>query len=374
MNKLSEMYFNMQCRLFPLLEEEIGEITDKLQEYLRIIELVKPARFIDRTLSWCGLGRRMKSRESIFRAYVLKSVYDLPTTKVLIENLIGNSTWRQLCGWEYASQVPSEATFSRAFAELSETQLLGLMHGTVVMENYKDKLVGHASTDSTAIVGREKACRKNKPKKDRKPKKRGRKSKAELAALKEQELADVKTRRLELQPYRSLEENLADLPMGCDWGGKQNSKGKTEYWCGYKLHLSLADGGVPLGAILTSASPHDSQVAIPLMQITSERATVLYDLADSAYDAPEIKGFSKNLGRVPIIDPNKRRGDAVELSPAEKVRYRERSTVERGNSDLKDNYGARHVRVKGHDKVFCHLMFGVIAITVKQLFNMLCYR
>ena len=372
MNKLSEMYFNMQCRLFPLLEEEIGEITDKLQEYLRIIELVKPARFIDRTLSWCGLGRRMKSRESIFRAYVLKSVYDLPTTKVLIENLIGNSTWRQLCGWEYASQVPSEATFSRAFAELSETQLLGLMHGTVVLENYKDKLVGHASTDSTAIVGREKACRKNKPKKDRKPKKRGRKSKAELAALKEQELADVKTRRLELQPYRSLEENLADLPMGCDWGGKQNSKGKTEYWCGYKLHLSLADGGVPLGAILTSASPHDSQVAIPLMQITSERATVLYDLADSAYDAPEIKGFSKNLGRVPIIDPNKRRGDAVELSPAEKVRYRERSTVERGNSDLKDNYGARHVRVKGHDKVFCHLMFGVIAITVKQLFNMLC--
>ena len=62
---------------------------------------------------------------------------------------------------------------------------------------------------------------------------------------------------------------------------------------------------------------------------------------------------------------------AIELSPAEKVRYRERSTVERGNSELKDNYGARHVRVKGHEKVYTHLMFGVIAITVKQLFNML---
>ena len=45
--------------------------------------------------------------------------------------------------------------------------------------------------------------------------------------------------------------------------------------------------------------------------------------------------------------------------------------VERVNSDLKDNYGARHVRVKGHWKVLCHLMFGIIAITVKQLFNML---
>jgi transposase len=353
------------------VEEEIGEITENLQEFLRIIELVKPSRFIDGALSWCGLGRRMKSRESIFRAFVLKSVYDFPTTKVLIENLIGNSTWRQLCGWEYSSQVPSEATFSRAFEELSKLKLLDEMHGAVIKENYKDKLVGHASTDSTAIVGREKACRKNTPKKNHKLKKRGRKSNAELAAMKEQELAEVKTRRLKLQPYRSLEENLADLPMGCDWGGKQNSKGKTEYWCGYKLHLSLADGGVPLAAILTSASPHDSQVAIPMMQMTSERATVLYDLADSAYDAPEIKEVSKALGRVPIIDPNKRRGDAIELSPAEKVRYRERSTVERGNSELKDNYGARHVRVKGHEKVYTHLMFGVIAITVKQLFNML---
>jgi hypothetical protein len=60
--------------------------------------------------------------------------------------------------------------------------------------------------------------------------------------MKEQELAEVKTRRLELQLERSLEENLADLPMDCDWGDKQNSKGKTEYWCGYKLHLSLANG------------------------------------------------------------------------------------------------------------------------------------
>lgn len=372
MNNLSKMYFNIQGRLFPMVEEEIGEISGKLQEFLRIIELLKPSRFIDRTLSWCGIGRRMKSREKMLRAFFLKAVYDLPTTKVLIESLKGNATWRQLCGWEFSSQVPSEATFSRAFSEFAKLNLLDKLHETVVTENYEDKLVGHASTDSTAVIGRERACRKNTPKKKRKPKKRGRKSKAEMAAMKEQELVEVKTRRLELQPDRSLEDNLTDLPVGCDWGGKQNSKGKTEYWCGYKLHLSLADGGVPLAAILTSASPHDSQVAIPLMQMSSKRATVLYDLADAAYDAPEIKDFSRELGRVPIIDPNKRRGDTVELTPAEKIRYRERSTVERGNSDLKDNYGARHIRVKGHEKVMCHLMFGVIAITVKQLFNMLC--
>lgn len=372
MNNLPSIYFNIQSRLFPMVEEEIGELTEKQQEFLRIIELVKPSRFMTGALIWSGLGRRLKNRENIFRAFFLKAVYNLPTTKVLVENLKGNSNWRQLCGWEFPTQIPSEPTFSRAFKELSKLNLLEKVHEVLVKENYEDKLVGHASMDSTAIIGREKACRKKEAKKNCKKKKRGRKSNAERAAMKEQAIAEVKTRRLELQPDRSLEDNLTDLPIGCDWSGKRNSKGKVEYWRGYKLHLSLADGGVPLAAVLTSASPHDSQVAIPLMQMTSERATVLYDLADAAYDAPEITDFSKALGRVPIFDPNKRRGTKLELAPAKKIRYRERSTVERGNSDLKDNYGARHVRVKGHWKVSTHLMFGVIALTVKQLFNMLC--
>jgi hypothetical protein len=47
MNNLANMYFNIQCRLFPMVEEEIGEITEKQQEFLRIIEQVKPSRFIE---------------------------------------------------------------------------------------------------------------------------------------------------------------------------------------------------------------------------------------------------------------------------------------------------------------------------------------
>ena len=277
---------------------------------------------------------------------------------------------RRLCGWEYRGEVPSEATFSRAFGIFAKEKVCDTIHATVVRENYTDKLVGHASLDSTAIIGREKACRKKTPNHKLK-KKRGRKSKVEKAALSKQEIAEVKTRRLELQPNRTLQENLIDLPQGCDWGGKRDSKGKTSYWCGYKLHLAVGDGEVPLAAILSSASLHDSQAAIPLMQMSSARTTILYDLADSAYDAEEINAVSEKFGHVPVIDPNPRRGNQVELAPARKIRYRERSTVERVNSDLKDNYGARHIRVKNHWKVLCHLMFGVIAITVKQLFNML---
>ena len=55
---------------------------------------------------------------------------------------------------------------------------------------------------------------------------------------------------------------------------------------------------------------------------------------------------------------------------AEQVRYRERSTVERVNSRLKDEFGARQVRVRGHAKVLCHLLFGIVALTVDQLLRL----
>ena len=66
----------------------------------------------------------MKDREKIFRAFLLKSVYDFPTTKLLIENLKTNPVLRRLCGWEYSRAVPSEATFSRAFSEFASEQIL----------------------------------------------------------------------------------------------------------------------------------------------------------------------------------------------------------------------------------------------------------
>ena len=33
-------------------------------------------------------------------------------------------------------------------------------------------------------------------------------------------------------------------------------------------------------------------------------------------------------------------------------------------------FGARHVRVRGHRKVFCHLMFGVLALTIDHLMRL----
>ena len=52
------------------------------------------------------------------------------------------------------------------------------------------------------------------------------------------------------------------------------------------------------------------------------------------------------------------------------LRYNERSTVERVNGLLKDAYGGRHVRVRGHGKVMAHLMYGVLVLTVDQLMRL----
>ena len=56
---------------------------------------------------------------------------------------------------------------------------------------------------------------------------------------------------------------------------------------------------------------------------------------------------------------------------AQDIRYNERSASERVNARLKDEFGARNVRVRGHAKVMCHLMFGVLALTADQLMRLI---
>jgi hypothetical protein len=91
----------------------------------------------------------------------------------------------------------------------------------------------------------------------------------------------------------------------CSAGVKKGRNGQQHCWYGYKLHLDVADGQIPVSCVLTAASLHDSQVAVPLATITAERVTSFYDLLmDSAYDAAEIRDHSRSLGHVPIFAPN----------------------------------------------------------------------
>ena len=191
-------------------------------------------------------------------------------------------------------------------------------------------------------------------------------------------------RRLERQGSMTLSEMLADLPRHCAVGAKRNAKGHKDYWVGYKLHLDIADGGIPVTALLTSASLNDSQAAIPLATMTARRVTNCYDLMDASYDAPQIAAAARALGRVPIVPEQPRRDKkkkaqmaaeatarrAINFVAPEDIRYRQRTTPERVNARLKDEFGARFVRVRGYAKVTCHLMFGILALTVDQLMRL----
>ena len=151
---------------------------------------------------------RKVQQEKFFRAFLLKAEFNLPTTKVLIESLRTNTSWRLLCGWEYSSRIPSEATFSRAFAEFAKAELPSAVHEEIVVENCHDELIGHASKDSTAIEVREKPCRRKK-RTCKMKKKRGRKSNAKKAALQAKEKEEIRTR---LQSGESGSDFLSLVP------------------------------------------------------------------------------------------------------------------------------------------------------------------
>jgi len=130
---------------------------------------------------------------------------------------------------------------------------------------------------------------------------------------------------------QSAQEAIALLPTACDRGVKKNAKGYTETWNGFKLHVDVNDFGLPLSTVLTSASVHGSQVAIPLMKLTSGKVTYFYDLMDAAYDAAPIWEQSSELDHVPIIDRNPRRKEVIPMAPHETIRYNAHMSSERFN-------------------------------------------
>ena len=373
---LSNTWSHIQGFLFPMLREEVGPLTDKHLQIITVLEVARVEAFVQ---AWSGLpGRPPLDRHALARAFTAKAVLALPQTNMLIERLAVDKALRRLCGWEWASQVPSESTFSRAFAEFATSQLPARVHEALIKKTHADRLVGHISRDSTAIEAREKPVKVEASEPTEPKRKRGRPRKGEVVVK--------EPRRLERQASMTLPRMLAELPTHCAVGAKRNAKGHTESWIGYKLHVDTADGDVPVSCLLTAASLHDSQAAIPLASMTALRLSNCYDLMDSAYDAPEIWAKARALGHVPIIDRHPRsvaggkagiKSEArakrcAGYKTAEDIRYNERSAAERVNSALKDSYGGKYVRVRGAAKVFCHLMFGILALTVEQLMRLIC--
>jgi hypothetical protein len=259
------------------------------------------------------------------------------------------------------------------------------MHYAVIAATQQQRVVGHIARDSTAIPVRERFPETAKQKAQKRRAKRAAKRDSKSARRKgsKREFGKAKAAergtRIARQRHQTLDRIVKELSRYCDISTKTSSQGHRQCWREYKLHLDVAEF-LPISALPTSAGLHDSQSALPLMTMTSERVTYLYELIDSAYDAESIHAHSRKLNHVPIIAPHSRRG-TKKPSPLQKVftdkptpqrtraheeRYKARSMSARVNARLKDEFGASQMRVRGAVKVMAHLMFGAVALTVDQ--------
>ncbi|MDA3799693.1 MAG: transposase, partial [Kiritimatiellae bacterium] len=284
--------------------------------------------------------------------------FRMETTTDLICRLKSDTNLRLICGFSDKKGL-SGASFSRRNALFAEEKLAETLHEQVVKVTLNNSIEGDLNRDSTTIATREKPLNKKKDA-EIKPKKRGRPKKGEKRT---KELTVI-----EKQSALSAEDGLALVNSNAAWGGKRNSAGKYSYWKGYKLHRVVTDYGLPVTALVSGANVHDSQLAIPMEQISSSRINYCYSLMDSAYNSPIIENVCESLGHVAIIDPKKLKNkEKTPLEPAKAERYKIRTTVERANSHLKDSFLSKRIYVRGSPKVTFQLMCGVLCLTVQKI-------
>ena len=131
---------HIQGYLFPWLREEVDPMTEALGRLVTTLDVIGLEAFVPEPPR--GAGRPPDDRRALARAFVAKAVLGVPTTTALIERLDVDKSLRRILGWERRSQVPSEATFSRAFAEFAQGNLPDKMHAALIERSLGGRIVG----------------------------------------------------------------------------------------------------------------------------------------------------------------------------------------------------------------------------------------
>lgn len=372
LSKMWNKILNLENCLFPELKEQFGTLSTKEEKLIKVLDFAE----IEKNITSVKITNPPKDRIEIARSMIAKSVYNIQTTRDLIDRLKSDRTLRVICGWRYLRDIPSEPKFSRVFKELSDLKIAQKTHEKFVEEYLSDMIFMYNASDSTKIPLREKPVKIEKPKKTKA--KRGRPKKGEKREPKQLTILDQQVK------MESSEDMLSLVSTNCGVGIKQNSKGNKEVWIGGKLHISTVDGDIPITAFYSGANVHDSSVALPLISETSKRVSYLYDLQDAGYDSDTIREFSKKLNHKPIIDINPKNSkelkQKIQLKKDEKEKfkllnlpqdstkhhYNQRSMVERVNKYLKEDFGCDNIYYQGATKVASVLAFGILSVCIHQ--------
>ncbi|MDE0379396.1 MAG: hypothetical protein OXI20_09150 [Rhodospirillales bacterium] len=106
---LSGLWHAVQADLFPWLEAEPGPPGERYRRLVAVLELTRVESFVPHRH---GLpGRPVEDRAAPACAFVARAVFDIATTRALIERIEVDGTLRRPCGWTGAGEVSSEVTF-----------------------------------------------------------------------------------------------------------------------------------------------------------------------------------------------------------------------------------------------------------------------
>lgn len=156
-DQLAPYWKQVTEKLHPLLEISL-EVSPKLLQTAQIFEVVRIEEHVSAPVEGIR-GRKQIDRRPIARAFLAKAVMNLNSTRQLVQFLQQSLSFRHLCGME---KVPSEPTFSRAFAEFAQKNLGDIIHASIVEKFVGNQVVMHCSHDTTAVEAREKAVKKTK--------------------------------------------------------------------------------------------------------------------------------------------------------------------------------------------------------------------
>jgi len=93
---VSDAWHRFQGELFPFLAEEVGPLGEIHRRFVAVPGLARVERHLHHDHR--GVGHPPADRNALARALLAKAVWDLPTTRALIDRLRYDPTLRRLCG------------------------------------------------------------------------------------------------------------------------------------------------------------------------------------------------------------------------------------------------------------------------------------
>jgi hypothetical protein len=131
------------------VREEFEPMTGLLGWLITILDVISLEAFVPDA---------PRERRGLARTFV--SVLGISNTSVLIDRLGADKSLRRARGWERRAQIPSEATFSRAFTKCAQGDLPKKMHAALVERALGGRITGTIAREATEIEARERRLSK----------------------------------------------------------------------------------------------------------------------------------------------------------------------------------------------------------------------